>query len=348
MTSHVLRKRFQQFLEHHPQKIQLRLTNEQDPNGANKEQLEVQYKPGQRDPFLVAESMTTPTLPAKKPASRKPMKKASVISGKHFEATTAKEALKSMRTLNDLIQDALPGVQVPEWIKRATWQKQVEFWKHVTTDGQFEERLSELRDIKSQLAQKSSQEPMDMAFKNEAGDARIQAQKRNEATERDASNALIDRHRTVVRLQKYMDDIEKETKSYVVRRKETEERLVKRLMEESMRAQRECMLELRRYRKDQDKQKLQQKLMRAEARRQYLRDQVDMLQEELRRVREQDQLKEKDLKEELREVKRQQKKALKRRIGNIKLGLRHDGSDFYFRERDVENAVERSNILARQ
>jgi hypothetical protein len=145
-----------------------------------------------------------------------------------------------------------------------------------------------------------------------------------------------------------MDDIEKETKSYVVRRKETEERLVKRLMEESMRAQRECMLELRRYRKDQDKQKLQQKLMRAEARRQYLRDQVDMLQEELRRVREQDQLKEKDLKEELREVKRQQKKALKRRIGNIKLGLRHDGSDFYFRERDVENAVERSNILARQ
>ena len=94
-----------------------------------------------------------------------------------------------------------------------------------------------------------------------------------------------------------MQDVDKEADSYLARRKAVEERLVKRMMDESVNLQRQTILELRKYRKEELRKEVQDKLNRAEAKRQYLRDQVEMMQEQLRTAREEERLREKDLKE---------------------------------------------------
>ena len=112
-----------------------------------------------------------------------------------------------------------------------------------------------------------------------------------------ASNTLRTRHNTVVRLTKYVQEVDKETDSYLARRKAVEERLVKRMMDERVDLQRQTILELRKHRREDLKKEVQDQLNRAEAQRQSLRDQVAMMQEQVRTARDDELLREKNWKE---------------------------------------------------
>lgn len=94
-----------------------------------------------------------------------------------------------------------------------------------------------------------------------------------------------------------MEEVDDETNSYVVQRRNIEERLIKQLIEESIKAQKDCVRELQQYKKQEQKREAEKKLIKAEARRQYLKDQVEMLQDELRKAKEEEKLKEKFFKE---------------------------------------------------
>lgn len=105
--------------------------------------------------------VSAPKKQAKARAGNKPLVKDQFEFQKELRA----QALKSMSNINTLIDDTLPGVSVPPWIRKVTWKKQADMWKRILNDSNLEKRIA---DIKKTRESNMRPSPISIAAKEEA------------------------------------------------------------------------------------------------------------------------------------------------------------------------------------
>jgi hypothetical protein len=99
--------------------------------------------------------------------------------------------------------------------------------------------------------------------------------------ERTVKTEVAERKARVIRMTKYFQEVEKEACSYEKRRQAHEELLIKRLLVDVMKSEKEAVLEMRAHQRDSRRQNLLDQNTRLEAQRTFIQNKYDMLKEQL-------------------------------------------------------------------
>lgn len=138
-----------------------------------------------------------------------------------------------------------------------------------------------------------------------------------------------------------LQETTKSLESYNVHRKSLEDQLLTQTVKESLKIQKENILEAYRVQKEELKRNLREKQLREEALKKYQQDQIEMKREKAQRFKKEQEIREKAVLDELRGLKRSEKERLKNRTGVLRQIVQNDGKDTYFRMKDLERELER-------
>ena len=83
------------------------------------------------------------------------------------------EAVQSMRTVTELIENVLPGVEIPDWVRKSTWKKQVDTWDKLLKDAKLEERVAALKIASSRQAEREAKTPLALAEREQRRQSRL-------------------------------------------------------------------------------------------------------------------------------------------------------------------------------
>ena len=84
-----------------------------------------------------------------------------------------------MRTVTELVEDGLPGVEIPNWVRKSTWKKQVDTWDKLLKDAKLEERVAAIQIANSRQAERDAKTPVVLAEKEEKRRSRLVRVKRD-------------------------------------------------------------------------------------------------------------------------------------------------------------------------
>jgi hypothetical protein len=109
----------------------------------------------------------------------------------------------------------------------------------------------------------------------------------SEKTEHSAVLAnLKDRHASIVRMQNYEKEAKRQERSTQLRRQAAQERLVRAVVDQTLKDQRETLRIWKAAQKEKREEEIKAEKMKLEAKQKYLQDRVEMMKEELQRTQE--------------------------------------------------------------
>lgn len=217
------------------------------------------------------------------------------------------------------IQSAIPGMNIPTWLKNRVESRQrtalMASLHNALIDRKVAKHKRDLIALENERLQKmASIQRENLSRKPEFGTL--------------IENEVRSRHEAVVRMQRRQRDIEQETKAFQVRRDAQEELMAKRIIDQTLREQRESIIEQRKQEKEARQLSDQQKKLKLEAKQTVLRNRVDMMKEKLEHAKHDQRLQTVAAKSEIHRAKQDEKKLLKRRIEIRKTQLNADGHNY--------------------
>ncbi|KAJ3104894.1 hypothetical protein HDU97_008752 [Phlyctochytrium planicorne] len=226
--------------------------------------------------------------------------------------------------LKQTIKKELAIESVPKKVERDAWKGNIRDWKKALDQRLFE------RQVRAHQLQEGLYSEMKRSAAENSQPAKSK-KKPNKAAKKVADTRLNNQRERVIRMENMMKTAEAEVAAILKRRKMEEEKIVKDLYDEYIARQREVIRFTSRLRRDEFRESKAKENIRREAKENYNREQLRMLQEELHSLEKEEKLVAKAQSEELRKVVREQKENAKKSIQNIKQKLSVDERTFDLR-----------------
>ncbi|KAJ3177668.1 Centrosomal protein of 95 kDa [Gaertneriomyces sp. JEL0708] len=244
---------------------------------------------------------------------------------------------KNIQLYTHLVQEGLPGIQIPDKVNKNVWKDTVQTWERALNER--------TRRRKVQLQEEASKE--DVELKNMRATAAslkrslIQRQKQKEVDALRAADAeLKERRRRLIKMEMTRKDVRQQVNGYKRKWDDQNEQLSRKLFDSYAKKQKAAILEERRRQQDLQKQRDEEKRRKEIAKENFYRDQIQILTEQLERSRKEEVIVIKAFEEEKRRLLRDQKSAAKAHIKRIREKLDVDVNSHIFRHHDAENLVE--------
>ncbi|KAJ3217827.1 hypothetical protein HDU67_007244 [Dinochytrium kinnereticum] len=234
-------------------------------------------------------------------------------------------ALRNFRAWERAVKTELAVEEVPKGVEEKVWKENVRDWRRAVDYRLYERQVRKHKVVK-ELEEDDAKSRMMRA--------KAAMQKSKPLPTRPESivkSRVSNQRRRVIRMENRVKDAEKDVESVLRKRRMEEEKLVKDLYAEYLAKQREAIRHNSRLLRDELREKNAKERQKREARDHYEREQLRMLEEEMRAVEREEELVMKAQAEEMRKVLREQKHAARQNISLIKRKLEIDERDFDLR-----------------
>ncbi|KAJ3102889.1 hypothetical protein HK100_004294 [Physocladia obscura] len=234
-----------------------------------------------------------------------------------------------------IVKKELRIKKVPDELKTKTWNGQVRDHKRALNTRLHERR----RHLHREMSTFGDLRPIQVLRKDiEQTFLQKQAFKEREA-QRQAKIALADQKRRVVKMEQRLHNAEADVENILQKREIKEAELAEHLYDTYLSTQRQIVREVSRF--DRDRRKAQQdaEKVKLESKETFARDQIRLLEEDLKRAKWEEELVSKAHAEEMRKLIREQKNSAREKIRIVKSKLLVDGNDFELQRTAAGNVL---------
>ncbi|KAJ3290417.1 hypothetical protein HDU79_003225 [Rhizoclosmatium sp. JEL0117] len=252
-------------------------------------------------------------------------------------------AEKNFLAFEKLVKDELCVDGVPKATLSKTWNGQIRDRRRAL-DSRLHQRK---RNMHNEISTFSDIRPIQVLRKEVEREAKSKHVKREREAQRQAKISLAEQNRRVVRMEQRLANAEKEVEGILRKRKMREAELARTLYDTYLSSQRELIRETSRF--DRDKRRAQEEADRVkrEAKEAFARDQIRLLEEELKRAKWEEEVVSKAHAEELRKLVREQKAVARENIAKIKTKLTVDENDFELQKAAAVNVMKKLKFKVR-
>ncbi|TPX46720.1 hypothetical protein SeLEV6574_g03072 [Synchytrium endobioticum] len=241
---------------------------------------------------------------------------------------------KALAEFERVISQALPGIDISPAIRNLAWNKQLNTWEKALNARNWNRRV----DMHKATAAAGSQIPVEVMRRDIERTIAQQQRQQQEMAARVARHELLERVRRVTRMEARHGQIEKEVEAFKMKKKLREEQIVRTLYEDYLRAQRAAIIEIRAAERERTRNLEGEARKRQQAREQYFRDEVAMLQESIKAAQKDEAIAIKAKIEGLRRLARDEKEAAKEKVRQVREKLAVDADDVELRNFDASIA----------
>ncbi|KAI9336284.1 hypothetical protein BDR26DRAFT_897048 [Obelidium mucronatum] len=234
-----------------------------------------------------------------------------------------------------MIKEELCVKEVPNAIKTKAWNNQVQDRKRALNSRLHQRK----RNMHAEVLAFSDVRPIQALRKDVERTARTQQVKREREAQRQTKASLTNQNRRVIKMEQRLADAERDVESILQRRRMREKELSRQLYESYLSSQRSYIGELSRMDRDQRRAKMEAEKIKRESKESYVKDQIRLLEEELKEAKREEELIAKAHAEEMRKLIREQKSKAKDDIQRIKSKLTIDDNDFELQRAAAINAA---------
>ena len=239
----------------------------------------------------------------------------------------------SIDKYTELANLILPGVDVPDSVKNQLLKHETSKIRSILQNAALDRKIFDIKaknDIKA--ATLKLPEIVEREIETEK---RIETLRKSRKSNQVVRNILHNRRLQTMRLGKFLVEAEDQTKAILARRRHEEERLISKMMKEALQIERNNLWETKRDQKQRNEELRKIGQLHNEARKTYIKDQVEILMENLRNLKTRERIQQNEEIEVSRRMKREDKENLRYDVRSSRSQIKVDGSDLYFRELDT-------------
>ncbi|XP_025093826.1 centrosomal protein of 95 kDa-like isoform X3 [Pomacea canaliculata] len=238
--------------------------------------------------------------------------------------------------LMPLLMKEFPHLYISDHTWHELWRKGISQIEGLTRS--YEENKRRKSKVQKQLEEAAQKhEVLAQAIKKQMEHSKrlhdIQNQKAQQTL---MKNKVHEKRLQSARTRRYYNDYQVRTRSKMLKRRTKEEAIFKNLFKDGLSIQKERILEMRRYAKDQREKQDQRRQDEIDSLENYYRDQFDMLVQKVINERQETFIREKAQKKVLDDMKRDLRRRMETEIGEIQSQLFRDDDDAYFRQLDAD------------
>ncbi|KAJ3076428.1 hypothetical protein HDU98_003292 [Podochytrium sp. JEL0797] len=237
----------------------------------------------------------------------------------------------------DLVKRELGIKQIPEGTKSRTWNGQLRDRKRALEARMYQRK----RNLHNEMTTFSDMRPLQVLRRDVERTAKATRAIRDRDAQRKAKSSLVEQKRRVIRMEQRVVEAEEEVERILTKRKMREEELARHLYDTYLSSQRDLIRETSRFERDKRKAREEAERMHRESKESFARDQIRLLEEELRRAKWEEEVVSKAHAEEMRKLVREQKVLAKESIQKIKNKLVVDENDFELQRAAATNVMQK-------
>ncbi|KAI9205420.1 uncharacterized protein BJ171DRAFT_502060 [Polychytrium aggregatum] len=226
----------------------------------------------------------------------------------------------------------LPGIAVPESVQTKAWNDQIRLWERALDSRLYEKKVGAIQherldsERQALLLEKQSQET-----------ARLQHLHRERQGQTDAKTQLQERHRMSIKIAHQLEQAQEESERFKRRTAAKAETLLSGVYDQYIKAQRQTILEERKFEKEQRKEQERRERVTREAQENYYRGQIQLLEEQLQELKREEEIVSKAQREEARRRTREAKERIRMENGKTREKLLADAEERFLRKLDQES-----------
>ncbi|KAJ3022474.1 UNVERIFIED_CONTAM: hypothetical protein HDU68_009135 [Siphonaria sp. JEL0065] len=244
----------------------------------------------------------------------------------HASPTSVTE--QNFLSFEKLVKDELCIKKIPEAVKTTTWNGQLRDRRRALDSRLYQRK----RNMHNEISTYSDIRPIQVLRKEVEQTAKAKRAKRERDAQRQAKALLTDQNRRVIRMEQRLSNAEREVEI-------TRIKLARHLYQTYLSSQRNLIRETSRYDRDQRRAQEEAERVKREAKEAYARDQIRLLEEELKNAKWEEAIVSKAHAEEMRKLLREQKEIAKDGIQKIKNKLVVDENDFELQRAAAANVM---------
>ncbi|KAJ3391557.1 hypothetical protein HDU84_005683 [Entophlyctis sp. JEL0112] len=244
-------------------------------------------------------------------------------------------AEQNFAAFENLVKTELFIKEVPKETKSVTWTRQIRDRKRSLDARLFERK----RNLHKEISKFSDTRPVKLLRTDIEKSARQNKLAREREAQRQAKIAQVEQKRRVIRMEHRVRKAQSEVDALLQKRKMKEADLARQLYDAYLSSQREIIRDVSRFDRDQRKRREDAENMQREAKEAFTRDQIKLLEQELKDAKWEESVIVKAHAEEMRKLIREQKAAARENIRSVKEKLALDATDFELRHAGAANVM---------
>eukprot|EP00158_Paraphelidium_tribonemae_P004146 Partr_v1_DN26596_c2_g1_i1_m3792 len=246
------------------------------------------------------------------------------------------EVAGSVENLSHLLSVVLPSTDIPEALRQTMWKREVGKWRALLQSAIRERKLMDIQTV-NDLQNSINELPELVQRELEREQAHISKLDRR-SVHRRVSSSIRDRRTHQIKIANFHLEAERNSAAILARRQAQEEKLMTKLLNDAFKLEQDSLREAQRMQKEYDREQRKLKQTKIESKRNYMRDQMDMLTHELKEVQvvaKENAKAERTFKSRLVA---EEKENLRQGILQNRQRLKVDGTDMSYRKLDLKKS----------
>ncbi|KAJ3226042.1 hypothetical protein HDU81_007496 [Chytriomyces hyalinus] len=250
-------------------------------------------------------------------------------------------AERNFKEFEGIIKSQLGIKTIPKATKNVVWSGQLRDRRK-----QLDSRLhARKRNMHKEISTFSDVRPIQVLRKETEKEAFMKQSKREREAQRRAKIAVSEQKRRVVRMENRVSEVEGQVQSVTQKRQMREAQLARSLYDSYLSSQREIVREALRSDLEQKGKIAEAEKMKREAKEAHVRDQIRLLEEELKASKREEEIVAKAHAEEMRKLIREQKEAALKQVKRIRDKLTLDENDFELQKAAADNIARQMRFV---